>query len=260
MRGAAIAALLALALVASDATAQPPPPPDTAYREGRAHVEAGDRAFDAGDYQRAAEEYLAAYERIPFPDLLYNLGQCYRLAGDAARAVEYYRRYLGVVSTGPAADKAREHLERLGGDTVPVEADEPVAPAAAAPPPSPPAAAIQAAASPPADRGSSRTRWLPLGLAGAGLLATAGGAVLWISADRTHDRLERDCAPGCDEADWSGARTRERAGIVLAATGVAAAAAGLLWWGLAPRGDAAAAPVTAWAGGDAAGLSLAGWF
>jgi len=107
--------LLALLAAVAPAAAQPAAPPDTAYREGRAHVEAGDRAFDAGDYRRAAEEYQAAYQLIPLPDLLYNLGQCYRLAGDTARAVEYYQRYLRVAPTGAAADKAREHIERLGG-------------------------------------------------------------------------------------------------------------------------------------------------
>ncbi len=221
MKGALV--MLALVAAVAPAAAQPATPPDTAYRDGRAHVEAGDRAFDAGDYRLAADEYQAAYQLIPLPDLLYNLGQCYRLAKDTARAIEYYQRYLRVAPTGAAADKAREHIERLGGS-----ADS--ATTEAAPLPSPPIAT--APASRPIDREQPRSRWLPLGLAAAGILATAGGVGLWISADRTHARLERDCAPGCDESDWTGARTRERAGIVLGVAGLASAAAGgLLWWG-----------------------------
>jgi tetratricopeptide (TPR) repeat protein len=228
VKSAAIAGLLLVALARQSALADPPEQ-DTAYREGRAHVEAGDRAFDAGDYGRAADEYLAAYQRIPLPDLLYNLGQCYRLAGDGARAIEYYRRYLAVAPSGAAADKAREHIARLGG-----KPDEPgggSGPAKTAAPAPPPIVTAPAPSPAPVDRGAPRARWLALGLAGTGLLAAAGGAVLWISADRTHARLERDCAPGCDESDWTGARTRERAGIVLGAAGLTAVAGGLLWWG-----------------------------
>jgi tetratricopeptide (TPR) repeat protein len=247
VRGALV--LLALLVAVGRAAAQPPAPPDTAYREGRAHVEAGDRAFDAGDYRRAADEYLAAYQLIPLPDLLYNLGQCYRLADDAARAVEYYQRYLRVAPTGAAADKAREHIERLGGAVARDDGGEPPPPPASAPPSPPPE---------PVDGGSPARRWIALGTAGAGFLMAAGGATLWLSADRTHDRLERTCAPGCDESDWTGARTRERVGIALAATGLAVTAAGLVWWALTPARAGPAA--TAWVTPDAAGLALGGGF
>src|SRR5688500_18074997 len=222
-----LAAALLLA-AARPSAAQQDASRDASYREARERVEVGHRYFDAVDPPRAAEEYLAAYELVPLPELLYNLGQCYRLSGDHARAIEYYRRFLGVTPTGAEADKAREHIERLGGrhdDVVPPEAAPP--PPAPAPAPPPPAAAVAPATAPPDDRAPSRRRerWLALGLTGVGVVATASGDVLWYSADRTHDRLERDCAPGCDESEWQGARTRERVGLALTATGALAAAA-----------------------------------
>src|SRR5881394_2762228 len=51
-------------------------------------------AFDRGNFAEAAELLTRAYAVKPSPALLYNLGRAYQQAGEKARAVEAYDRYL----------------------------------------------------------------------------------------------------------------------------------------------------------------------
>jgi tetratricopeptide (TPR) repeat protein len=82
----------------------------------KAHFEQG-RAFqDARAYERAIIEYQAAYAISPQPELLFNIGQCYRLGGQPRSAVLYYQRYLQLVADGGASDEARAHVATLRRD------------------------------------------------------------------------------------------------------------------------------------------------
>jgi tetratricopeptide (TPR) repeat protein len=71
-----------------------------------------------GDYDRAAEAYLKAYNIIPsrmYP--LYLLGKMYSEIGDRERAAHYARRVVGMtpkVSSPATADMQREMKEVLG--------------------------------------------------------------------------------------------------------------------------------------------------
>lgn len=79
----------------------------------KAHFEQG-RAFqDARAYDRAVIEYQAAYAIAPQPELLFNIGQCYRLGGQPRSAVLYYQRYLQLVADGGASEEARAHVVAL---------------------------------------------------------------------------------------------------------------------------------------------------
>jgi tetratricopeptide (TPR) repeat protein len=60
----------------------------------REHVAAANRAYNAGDFQRAAAEYQAAYELFASPPLLFNLAQCQRQLGEKQKALFLYRRFL----------------------------------------------------------------------------------------------------------------------------------------------------------------------
>ena len=108
LRSAVLAALLAS--ISSSAWAQDN---DGDRRKAGAHVERGDRYKEAGDYERAASEYLAAYELVPHPVLFFNVGQVYRLAKQLDQALEYYQRYLEAEPGGRAADQARAYAEGL---------------------------------------------------------------------------------------------------------------------------------------------------
>lgn len=56
--------------------------------------EASDRAYKAGEFERAADLLREAYSLYPEPLLLYNLGRAQEGLGDTAGAVESYERYL----------------------------------------------------------------------------------------------------------------------------------------------------------------------
>src|SRR5688572_28151474 len=61
------------------------PVADAAVKErARAHFKAGSALLAVGDYDKAIASYLEAYELLPLPDFLFNLGQAYRLKNTSA--------------------------------------------------------------------------------------------------------------------------------------------------------------------------------
>lgn len=100
-------------LTAADTGWSQPGSDEDARRRAGAHVERGDQFKEAGNYQGAAEEYLAAYELVPHPVLFFNLGQVYRLGGELEVALDYYERYLDAEPDGRAADQSRTYVKAL---------------------------------------------------------------------------------------------------------------------------------------------------
>ena len=165
MRGIAVAWIIVAALGAS-AAAQPA---GDGQAQARAHFEAARALHQAGEFQRAAAEYLQAFALFPDPELLFNVGQVYRLAGDRALAAAYYRRYLELDPDGRAAPEARRHLEAL----------------ATAAPASPPAAAPAVTARVERAPDDGRARWLRRGglaAGGAGILLLGVGLYYGVEA------------------------------------------------------------------------------
>jgi tetratricopeptide (TPR) repeat protein len=81
--------------------------------QARVHFERGSVYHQAGNYDRAAAEYRAAYALYPSPELLFNLGQVARLSGDRKAAIDYYQRYLIAEPEGRASEEARLHIQTL---------------------------------------------------------------------------------------------------------------------------------------------------
>lgn len=115
-----------------------------------AHVRKATAAFNLGKYDDAAKEYEAAYEQTLDPNLLFNIGQAYRLAGDRDKAITAYRSFI---RSSPQSEQLRlaeskiRELERQRSKApppaVPPPGPQPAAPAAApvatpVPPPAPP--------------------------------------------------------------------------------------------------------------------------
>lgn len=112
--GAAVMILLLIRGTTVDA--QPTPAsPDFPSENQRAEAEQlTDEAIaaqEAQDYDTAIELYKKAYQRVPHPVLLFNIGQTNRLAGNLVEAELFYRRYLERDPEGPYAPRARELID-----------------------------------------------------------------------------------------------------------------------------------------------------
>lgn len=61
-------------------------------------LQAGNAALRAGEYDRAVQNYEAAYEIFPSPKLLYNLGKAYQMAGRLPEEAEVFERFINQVA------------------------------------------------------------------------------------------------------------------------------------------------------------------
>ena len=96
-RWMALSAGVFLTLLAAEARAAdgPAAPPTTDARKDAARkFEEGTRAFDAGDFTRAAAAFEAAYQLAPHEDPLWNAARAWHKAGETAHAATLYARYL----------------------------------------------------------------------------------------------------------------------------------------------------------------------
>jgi tetratricopeptide (TPR) repeat protein len=91
----------------------------------REHFEKGKAFMDLAKYNEAAAEYEAAYAAKPDPALLLNLAQAYRQAGNADKALHFYRKYLQHVPKSPYRADIEDKIAALekqikeGGATTP---------------------------------------------------------------------------------------------------------------------------------------------
>jgi len=62
----------------------------------RNHFNAGESAYNLGQFKEAAELFRKAYEQWPEPAFLFNLAQTYRQIGDCKQASFFYKRFLAL--------------------------------------------------------------------------------------------------------------------------------------------------------------------
>ncbi len=86
---------------------------DEAARVAMEHFMRGKRAYDLGHFIEAAAEYEKAYETKESPQLLYNLGQAYRLAGEHQKALNAYRAYLRNAPDAENRDEVARFIDAL---------------------------------------------------------------------------------------------------------------------------------------------------
>jgi tetratricopeptide (TPR) repeat protein len=114
--GAAVVLALVLRWSAVDAQPTPTSPDSTSENQRAAAKKLTDEAIaahEAKNYDTALALYMEAYQLVPHPALLFNIGQAYRLAGNLDQAELYYRRYLERDPDGPNASLAREFIASL---------------------------------------------------------------------------------------------------------------------------------------------------
>lgn len=183
--GAAV--MLALVLRWSPVNAQPTPAsPDSTSASQQAVTKAQAKkltdeaiaAHDAKDYDKALSLYHQAYQLVPHPTLLFNIGQAYRLAGNLEQAELYYRRYVERARNGDYALEARAHIDSLSAST-------PTPPSRAGPPKPQPAA----------------------GLAGTGSPTSAAAGEVRVSTNASGEHPPKRLKPTTATQDTSGAPT-----------------------------------------------------
>jgi len=102
-------ALVLVMLFASVAHAE-----DPTMRAAKRHFDRGEKLFALGKFDEALDEYQKAYDAKPIPDLLFNIGQCYRNLDDYDKAIFSFKKYLKETPDAPnkeAVDKLIEELE-----------------------------------------------------------------------------------------------------------------------------------------------------
>ncbi len=112
--------------------------------EAKRHFSDGVKAFNLGEFARAAQEYRAAYLIKPDPVLLYNIAQSYRLAGDAEQALFFYRSFLNSVPKAVNRAEVHDRIAKLEAEIEEMSRQA----KAQTPPPAPAAAAEPAAPAP----------------------------------------------------------------------------------------------------------------
>ncbi len=114
--GAAVVLVVVLRGSAVDAQPDPASPDSTSESQRAEAKKLTDEAIaaqEAKDYDAALALYMKAYQLVPHPTLLFNIGQAYRLAGNLDQAELFYRRYLELDPDGPNAPVAREFIASL---------------------------------------------------------------------------------------------------------------------------------------------------
>jgi tetratricopeptide (TPR) repeat protein len=104
---------LAVAVVVLVARASAEPPSEDRRAAARARYIEGSKFYDTGRYLEAAAEYERAFLLVDEPSLLFNMGQAFRLGGDAARALRSYRAFLRRVPDAADRESVARRIDEL---------------------------------------------------------------------------------------------------------------------------------------------------
>src|SRR5215475_383845 len=80
------------------------------------HFAVAEKAYKGGDYPKAVQEYLTAYQLAPLNGLLFNIGQSYRMSGDKEKALAYYEKYVEFEPAGGQVGEAKQYIQDLKVD------------------------------------------------------------------------------------------------------------------------------------------------
>ncbi len=93
----------------------------TAREVARDRTRQATSAYDLGQFEKAAHLYEQAYEAVPEPSLLYNIGQSYRKAEQPEKALTAYQSFLRKAPKDspmrPQVEARAAELEKIVADT-----------------------------------------------------------------------------------------------------------------------------------------------
>jgi len=281
----------AVALLASSALAQEEThlypecegePSDNAVKGAKGAFQAGQVAFEEGDYARAITYWEDAYRRdCTAHAMLLNLARVYELAERKQQAVVALETYLARDPESKRRDQITRRIEvlreKIRTDERAEQEPEPETDADAGPATAPPPPPVQVQPEPEPEPQSGGSRPIvPLVVAiGGGAIAATGG-VLYVIASGDVSEWEsvcggdrEDCPNDSDRDEANAARDRQILWGTVSIAGLAIGAGGLVWYLLSPpkpaqsasAGQAERGPVVlpAWSP-DYAGLQLRGAF
>ncbi|HVY38468.1 MAG TPA: tetratricopeptide repeat protein [Polyangia bacterium] len=248
----ASAALLAGGTPAAHAQSDASTPPSALVQQART-------ARAQGRLGEAIDAYSRAYLEAGDANLLFELGECQRAAGQPAAAVRSFQNYLRRAPRGSHHRSAEKQVDELQTAASPASSPAGGAASVTSPPPalqaaplsagavrppvtpppaawpaqpsSPPTIDLTAAAAPRAPASPPLPRWVPWSLAAATVVLASAATWAGLSANDRFDELHQSCAQtfgGCDPAATSDLKDRaRRANILWALTGVAAMGTGI---------------------------------
>jgi len=188
--------LVALVALVAPVSAQPTPT-ETAEATARKQFEQGEAYFKAGAFDLAAAAYQAAYDAVPEPVLLFDVGLAWENHGDAAAAIASYDRYLAVAPDGVKATEARARRDVLArrqeDERVAAERAEQERAAAERAEQERAAAELHPVQAPTPSRPSLVPALVSYGV---GAVALGVAVIYGLSARSTSDDLEHDLASG----------------------------------------------------------------
>ena len=259
--GCGIPLVLAMALGVAPARAQPEA---QTKQEAKEHYQKATRFYDLAKYGDAIHEYEAAYLLVADANLLYNMGQAYRLWDKPEEAIRCYKNYLrnrADASNRADVEKKIAELERI----VEERSKSGIAPSAPSPAPAPPViepppVAPEAAVSAPvpgqpagtvvksASRPGKPSRVLPytlLAVGGAGLATSlVTGLVAANKAKQIADASQQPSHPVFDPSVQSAGKAFNTVAIITGVTGLVATGVGMYFYFRASRASGAVASVT----------------
>ena len=231
---------------------------DGALDEARTLFNKATVEYNVGRFQQALELYTKAYERMPKPALLFNIGQCHRLLGHYDQALFFYSGYLREQPDAPNRGLVEQHIaeakqaleQQRAAQT---EAQRSAAQQSASSPPPAPAHASeqgQSSAPPPPpvasapDHSSPVLRIAGLATAGAGVVLLGTGVALGVHANSVSNELSQVSSQHGTwttgyQSDYDSGKSAATAATVLYVVGAAAIVGGVEWLHLARLAEVA---------------------
>jgi tetratricopeptide (TPR) repeat protein len=83
-----------LALLAAAVSFAPPAAAQTALEQAKGLTSRATVEYNVGHFEQALDLYSRAYQALPTPALLFDIGQCHRMLGNGERAIFFFQGYL----------------------------------------------------------------------------------------------------------------------------------------------------------------------
>lgn len=237
-----VIALLPTPALAGDPLARPVDP------KACEHLDRGNNLYDAGSFKEAIDEYKAGETIEPDPVFDFNLGQAQRQLGMYREALWHYDRFIhkgqptGRLRAAVVAfmDEMRTHLENKAQSMPPTGREpsgEPIAnpPSAttvpahssliATPPASPTGSTVDVTR--PIDRDESPD-WIGWSATGSGVAALAISGVLFYRASQLNNQGDSESNMETRQHLYDQANSRDLAGAIVAISGAALTAVGVI--------------------------------